>query len=99
VSRKGRGIVHERIEAPEGARRLVDDAGEAGHIEEVALDDHARARAQRVQSGGEPLGLGSRAMAVHDDVRSRRVERARDRGANAPGRSRHEDSAVVHAIF
>ena len=74
--------------------------GSARDVEEVGLHDGARARARaRSARRASALGLGARAVAVQHDARARGVQRARDRGADAPRRAGDEDRAILHAIF
>jgi hypothetical protein len=65
---------------PEGLRRIVDQLGERGVVEQVALDHGAAVGALLVQVLGEAVGFAARAVAMQDhDARRRRAGCARSR--------------------
>src|SRR6185503_18064361 len=93
-----RRVVDEHVEpAARALEHLRGHALDCGDVAHVGADRERRLRATAIQLGGQLLGFGCRAVVVDRDVRAGRVQRARDDGANALRRTRHERGAPVEA--
>ena len=79
-----RGVVDQHIEAPEGADRGRDYRRDRRDIQQVRATQRSGSRAPAVELEHERTGVALGVAVMDDDVCPLGMQRARDRGAEAP---------------
>ena len=96
VRLEARGVVDQQRERPERGGRRADKSGDRRMIREVRLHD-AGAPAGAHDVVAQRLGLPHRALRMDRDRVSGRVQRERDRAADAARPSGHQCGSVRHS--